>query len=153
MSERYFDDFAPGQRFASPRRPVDKAEITAFAAAFDPQPFHLDETAARETILGGLSASGWHTAAMTMRLLVGSPLNPAGGIVGIGFEELRWPLPVRPDDELSTESEVLEVRPSRSRPEFGLVKLKTTTLNQHGEAVQILVRTLIVPRRPAGDRR
>jgi acyl dehydratase len=153
MSERYLDDFAPGQRFASGPRRIDKSEMTAFAAEFDPQPFHLDEEAARGTILRGLAASGWHTAALTMRLLVDSPLKPAGGIVGFGFEELSWPRPVRPGDELSVDSEVLEVRPSRSRPDFGLLKLKTTTRNQDGEPVQILVGTLIVPRRPPGDRR
>jgi acyl dehydratase len=152
MSERYFDDFAPGQRFCVGRRRVDKAAITAFAAEYDPQPFHLDEETARGTILRGLAASGWHTAALTMRLLLDGALKPAGGIIGIGFEELRWPLPVRPGDELSVESEILEVRPSHSRPDFGLVKLRTTTLNQDGEAVQILVGTLIVPRQPAGDR-
>ncbi len=153
MSERYLEDFALGQRFSVGGRRVDKAEITAFAAEFDPQPFHLDEEAARDTILRGLAASGWHTAALTMRLLVGSALKPAGGIVGFGFEELSWPRPVRPGDELSVESEVLEARPSHSRPGFGLVKLKTTTLNQDGEAVQILVGTLIVPCRPEGERR
>ena len=151
MSERYLEDFVPGQRFASGRRRVDKAEITAFAAEFDPQPFHLDAAAARGTILGGLAASGWHTAAMTMRLLVESEFRPAGGIVGFGFEELRWPRPVRPGDELSVECEVLEARPSQSRPGLGLLKIRTTTLNQHGESVQILVGTLIVPRRSRGE--
>ena len=120
-----------------------------FAADFDPQPFHLDEDAARDSFFGGLAASGWHTAALTMRLLVESELKPAGGIVGAGFDEFRWPRPVRPGDELHLESEVLEVRPSKSRPEQGLVKLRTTTLNQNGEAVQISVGNLVVPRRPA----
>jgi acyl dehydratase len=151
MSERYLEDFASGQRFGSGRRRVDEAEITAFAAAFDPQPFHLAEAAARGTILGGLAASGWHTAALTMRLLVDSEFRPAGGIVGFGFEELRWPRPVRPGDALSVECEVLEARPSQSRPGLGLLKIRTTTLNQHGEPVQILVGTLIVPRRSQGE--
>ena len=96
----------------------------------------------------GLAASGWHTAALTMRLLVEGELKPAGGIIGAGFDEFRWPRPVRPGDELRVESEVLEVRPSKSRPDQGLIKVRTTTLNQNGEPVQILVANLVVPRRP-----
>jgi acyl dehydratase len=107
----------------------------------------LDEEAARRTIFSGLAASGWHTAAITMKLMVASDLQPAGGIIGVGFEELRWPLPVRPGDDLHVEGEVLEVRVSRSNPRQGLVKVRTTTLNQHGEAVQISVGSLMVPRR------
>jgi len=147
MSERYLEDFAVGQTFGSGRLRIDKERIKAFAAEFDPQPFHLDEQAARTTIFRGLAASGWHTAALTMRLLVEGELRPAGGIVGAGFDEFRWPRPVRPDDELHLESEVLEVRPSKSRPEQGLIKVRTTTLNQSGEAVQVLVANLVVPRR------
>ena len=128
---------------------VDAAAIKTFAKAFDPQPFHLDETAARATMFGGLAASGWHTAALTMQLLVNDGPPLAGGIVGAGMDELRWPKPVRPGDTLRIESEVLEVRPSRSRPDQGVVKMRTTTLNQNGEPVQILVANLIVPRRPA----
>jgi acyl dehydratase len=109
----------------------------------------ISTKSARDTIFRGLAASGWHTAALTMRLLVESEIKPAGGIVGAGFDEFRWPRPVRPRDELRLESEVLDVRPSRSRPEQGLIKLRTTTLNQNGDAVQILIANLIVPRRPA----
>jgi acyl dehydratase len=146
---RYLEDYAVGQKFhAGPLR-IDKERIKLFAAEFDPQPFHLDEEAARDTIFGGLAASGWHTAAVTMRLLVDSDLKPAGGIVGAGADEFRWPRPVRPGDELRTESEVLEVRPSRSRPHQGLIKVRTTTLNQNNEAVQIVVANLVVPRRDA----
>ena len=148
MSERYLEDFAVGQTFASGRLTVDRERIKSFAAEFDPQPFHLDEEAARDTIFQGLAASGWHTAALTMRLLVEGELKPAGGIIGAGFEEFRWPRPVRPGDELHVESEVLEVRPSKSRPSQGLIKVRTTTLNQDGEAVQVNVGTLVVPRRP-----
>jgi acyl dehydratase len=148
MSERYLDDFAVGQTFASGRLTVEAEEIKAFAAAFDPQPFHLDEEAARCTFFKGLAASGWHTAALTMRLLVESDLNPAGGLIGASLDEFRWPLPVRPGDELRLESEILEVRPSRSRPDQGFIKVRTTTLNQRGEAVQIYVGNLLVPRRP-----
>ena len=118
-----------------------------FAAEFDPQPFHLDEQAAERSFFRGLAASGWHTAALTMRLLVGSELEPAGGIVGAGFDECRWPRPGRPGDELHLEIEVLEVRPSKSRPQQGLVKLRTTTLNQRNEPVQVSVGNLVVPRR------
>src|SRR5437762_7899185 len=145
MIGRFLDDFAVGQTFRSGRLRIDKERIKTFSAEFDPQPFHLDEDAARDTIFGGLAASGWHTAAVTMRLLVESDLKPAGGIVGAGFDEFRWTRPVRPGDELRVQSEVLEVRPSKSRPDQGLIKLKTTTLNQNGEAVQISVGNLIVP--------
>src|SRR4051812_22107597 len=145
----YLEDFAVGQVFRSGSLRVDMAEIKSFAAQYDPQPFHLDEAAARATLFGGLAASGWHTAAMTMRLLVESELKPAGGIVGAGFDEFRWPRPVGPGDELRIEAEVLEVRPSKSRPEQGMVKLRTTTLNQRNEPVQVSVGNLVVPRRPA----
>ena len=147
MSEHYLEDFAVGQTFSSGQLLIDKERAKAFAAEFDPQPFHLDEEAARHTIFGGLAASGWHTAAATMRLLVESELKPAGGIVGAGFDELRWPRPVHPGDMLRVESEVLEVRPSKSRPKQGLIKVRTTTLNQNGEPVQVFVANLIVPSR------
>ena len=146
---RYLEDFAPGQKYGSGRLRVESERIKSFAAEFDPQPFHQDEEAARRSIFGGLAASGWHTAAMTMRLLVESDFKPAGGIVGAGFDEFRWPLPVRPGDELTVEAEVLEVRPSKSRPNQGLIKVRTTTRNQKGEAVQVSVGNLVVPRRPA----
>ena len=145
---RYLEDFAVGQTFGSGRVRVDAERIKSFAAEFDPQPFHLDEDAAHGTIFGGLAASGWHTAALSMRLLVESELRPIGGIVGAGFDEFRWPRPVRPGDELHLKSEVLEVRPSKSHPEQGLIKVRTTTLNQAGEPVQILVANLVVRRRP-----
>jgi acyl dehydratase len=149
MTERYLEDFAVGQVFGSGRLMVGGERIKSFAAEFDPQPFHLDEERARNSIFRGLAASGWHTAALTMRLLVESEMRPAGGIVGAGFDEFRWPRPVRPGDELRLESEVLDVRPSRSRPEQGLIRVRTTTLNQNGDAVQILIANLVVPRRPA----
>ena len=144
----YLEDFTPGQVFGGASRlRVELQQIKSFAAEFDPQPFHLDEEAARDTIFRGLAASGWHTAAITMRLLVASELRPAGGIVGAGFDELRWPLPVRPGDELRVESEILEARPLKSRNDRGVIKVQTTTLNQHGEAVQVLIGNLFVPRR------
>ena len=149
MTEHYLDDFAVGQTFGSGRLRIDEERIRAFAAEFDPQPFHLDAEAARNSPFGGLAASGWHTAALTMRLLVESALKPAGGIVGAGFDEFRWPRPVRPGDELRVESEVLEVRPSKSKPGQGMIKVRTTTFNQNGEAVQVSVGNLVVPRRTA----
>jgi acyl dehydratase len=148
LSQRYLEDFAVGQVYGTGRLRVDGERIKSFAAEFDPQPYHLDEDAARGTIFAGLAASGWHTAAVTMRLMVDGELKPAGGIIGLGFEEFRWPKPVRPGDELRVESEVLDVRPSKSRADQGLVKLRNTTFNQNGEAVQITVGTLLVPRKP-----
>jgi acyl dehydratase len=150
MTQRYLEDFAVGQTFGSGRLVIDEERIKSFAAEFDPQPFHLDGEAAKHTLFGGLAASGWHTAAATMRLLVEGEMKPAGGIVGASFDELRWPRPVRPGDELHVQSEVLEVRPSKSRPQQGVVKARTTTLNQNGETVQILVANLIVLRRGHG---
>ncbi|MDQ1453617.1 MAG: hypothetical protein QOK38_3483 [Acidobacteriaceae bacterium] len=147
LSGRYLEDFAVGQTFGSGRLRIDKEQIFAFAAEFDPQPFHLDEASARHSIFGGLAASGWHTAAVTMRLLLDSELKPAGGIIGAGLDECRWPRPVRPGDELRIECEVIEVRPSKSRPEQGLIKLRTSTLNQDGEAVLVHVLNLVVLRR------
>lgn len=149
MSEHYLEDFVVGLVFGSGRVIVDYERIKTFAAEFDPQPFHLDEEAARRSTFGGLAASGWHTAALTMRLLVESDLRPAGGVVGGGVDELRWLLPVRPGDELRVESEIVGVRPSKSRPHQGIVTVRTTTRNQNGEAVQVFVANLIVPRRPA----
>jgi acyl dehydratase len=146
-SERYLEDFAVGQTFGSGRLRIDKERTLAFAAEFDPQPFHLDEAAARRSIFGGLTASGWHTAALTMRLLVESELEPAGGIIGAGLDECRWPRPVRPGDELRIECEVIEVRPSKSRPQQGLVRLRTATLNQDDEVVLLHVVNLVVLRR------
>src|ERR1700688_2948378 len=148
LSERYLEDFAVGQRVGSERLRIDGERALAFAAEFDPQPFHLDEAAARRSIFRGLTASGWHNAGVTMRLLVGTELKPAGGFVGAGLDEFRWPRPVRPGDELRVECEVIEVRPSRSHPERGLVKLRTTTVNQNQQAVLIYVINMVVPRAP-----
>lgn len=148
LTRQYFEDFVVGQIFNSGRLRVDKEAILAFAREFDPQPYHLDEEAARNSVFGGLVASGWHTAALTMRLLVDGEFRPADGILGVGFDELSWPRPVRPGDELHVRSEVLELRPSRSRPDRGMIKTRNTTFNQNNEAVQIFAAKLIVPRRP-----
>ena len=147
QSRLYLEDLAVGRRFTSATHVIDAAQIKAFAGQFDPQPFHLDDETAKSTLFAGLAASGWHTAAITMRLLVESDLKPAGGIVGAGFEEFRWARPVRPGDELRVEVEVIEARPSRSRPDQGVLKVRTTTLNQRDEAVQVTIGSLVVPRR------
>jgi acyl dehydratase len=147
MSERYLEDYAAGQTFGSGRLRVDAAAIHAFAVAYDPQPFHLDAVAAQNTLFKGLAASGWHTAALTMRLLVEGEMKPAGGLIGAGLDEMRWPLPVRPGDELHLQSEILEVRRSKSRPQQGIVKVRTTTFNQHEQPVQIFIANLVVPAR------
>jgi acyl dehydratase len=142
----YLDDLQVGRRFLSRTHVVDETEIRAFARQFDPQPFHLDEEAAKHTIFGGLVASGWHTAAITMRLLAEGGLPLAGGIIGVGGE-LAWPKPTRPGDTLQVESEVLAVTPSRSRPGRGTATIRNLTRNQRNEVVQELTAKLIVPRR------
>jgi acyl dehydratase len=141
-----FEDFHVGQRFVSGTHLMDRESIKAFARAFDPQPFHLDETAAKATFFGGLVASGWHTAAVTMRLQVEQGLPIAGGIIGIGGE-LSWPKPTRPGDTLQVLSEVKAVIPSRSRPDRGVVRMRSETRNRRDEVVQILDAKLLVPRR------
>src|SRR5512134_3186008 len=144
----YLDDLRVGQRFTSGSLRVEEAEIKAFAAQFDPQPFHLDETAARASLFRGLAASGWHTAALTMRLLVGGGAPIAGGVIGASGE-LAWPRPTHPGDMLTVETEVLEVAPSKSRPDRGFATLRSETHNQDGEPVQIFTMKLVVPRRSA----
>ena len=141
----YLDDLHVGQRFTSETYSLDEAQIKSFASQFDPQPFHLDGEAARQSLFASLAASGWHTAAITMRLLVQS-VPIAGGVIGAGAD-VAWPMPVRPGFQLYVQSEVTEVRPSRSNPQRGIVTVKTETLNQHGEVVQVLVSRLVVPKR------
>jgi len=143
----YLEDVQVGLRFTTGTHRVDEAQIIAFASAFDPQPFHLDAEAAHGSVFRGLAASGWHTAAITMRLLVTEGAPIAGGIVGAGGE-IAWPWPTRPGDVLRVAGEVLEVTPSRSRPDRGTVSLRSETLNQDDEVVQVLTATLMVPRRP-----
>jgi acyl dehydratase len=146
----FLEDLQVGQRFVSDTHRIDEEQIRAFAGQFDPQPFHLDAEAAKETFFGGLVASGWHTAAITMRLLVGGGLPIAGGIVGAGAE-IAWPKPVRPGSTLHVESEILELRPSRSRPNRGVATVRSETRDQIGEVVQVLVAKLVVPRRTQPD--
>jgi acyl dehydratase len=143
-----FEDLAVGRTFGTGTVTVEAEMIKAFASEFDPQPFHLDEEAARGSFFGGLVASGWHTAGTTMRLLVSGGLPIAGGIVGTGGE-LLWTAPVRPGDTLHVECEVLEIMPSRSKPDRGTVVVRCFTKNQRGEMVQSFTPTLVVPRRVA----
>jgi acyl dehydratase len=147
----YLEDLHVGRRFTSGEHSIDEAQIKAFAAAFDPQPFHLDEVAASKSLFGGLVASGWHTAAVTMRLNVTGGLPIAGGIVGLGGE-LSWPKPVRPGDVLRVESEVVEVIPSRSRPDRGTVVIRSETRNGRNEVVQVTTVKVLVPRREPAQR-
>ena len=142
----YFEDVYVGQRFESARRLISKDEIKRFAAEFDPQPFHLDEAAAEKSLFGALAASGWHTAALTMRLLVDSSAPMSGGVVGAGIE-ITWKRPVRPGDELHVVSEVLALRESRSKPDRGIITVRCETRNQRGETVQVLTAQVVAPRR------
>jgi acyl dehydratase len=143
---RYLDDFHVGQRFTTGTYTMTEAKIVAFASEFDPQPFHLSEDEGRDSLLGGLAASGWHTAAVTMRLQVEGEMQMAGGMVGAGGE-ITWPAPTRPGDVLRVETEVLDVRPSRSRLDRGIVTVVSETKNQDGVVVQALKATLVVLRR------
>ena len=142
----YLDDLCVGQRFVSGTHLIDEQQIKAFAAQFDPQPFHLDDNAAKKTLFAGLVASGWHTAAISMRLLVEGGLPIAGGLVGAGAE-ITWPMPTRPAALLQVESEILEVRPSRSHPDRGVATIRSETRNQFGDVVQVLIAKLVVLRR------
>lgn len=151
MNERgaamlYLEDLTVGQVFVSASLTVTADDIKSFASAYDPQPFHLDEGAAEQSPFGGLAASGWHTAALSMRLLVESDMRIAGGLLGVGGE-ISWPRPTRPGDALRVECEVIWIKPSRSKPDRGIVTIRMQTLNQDDEAVQIAVMKMIVPRR------
>jgi acyl dehydratase len=147
----YLDDLQVGQRFTSGTYLIEAGRIKEFAAEFDPQPFHLDESAAEASVFKGLAASGWYTAAVSMRLLVTGGLKLANGIIGLGGE-IAWPRPTRPGDILRIESEVIGIAPSRSKPDQGIVTVRGTTLNQHGEVVYTLTAKLLVPRRKGQSR-
>ena len=146
----WWDDIVAGTRAELGSYTFTEDEIIRFAREYDPQPFHLDEHAAKETLFGGLAASGWQTMAVTMRLMVDGGLPLAGGIIGAGGE-INWPKPTRPGDTLTVVSEVIEVKPSRSRPDRGMVKVRGETRNQRGEVVQVLIANLLVPRRAPAD--
>ena len=147
MTGLYLEDFHVGQRFTSGTHALDSAQIKAFAARFDPQPFHLSETDADNSFFQGLAASGWHTASITMSLLVKSGMPIAGGLIGAGGE-ITWPRPTRPGDVLQAVSEILDVTPSRSKPERGMITVRTETKNQKGEVVQILTSKMLVWKKP-----
>ena len=146
----YLEDLSPGLVFKAGPVEVTEAEIIEFASRYDPQPFHVDPEAAKQNpIFRGLAASGWHTAAMTMRMVVDAMRDFAGGTIG-GGGDLQWTRPVRPGDRLRLEIEVLEVAPSRTKPERGSALMRNTTFNQHDEPVQVFTVRTVVPRRPAG---
>lgn len=149
MAVHYFEDFKVGDSFAGGTVDVTQDAIIAYARQFDPQPFHTDPAAAKRTMFGELVASGWHTASMTMSLFATSDIRIVNGIIGGGVEQLTWPRPVRPGDRLSVRSEVLEARPSRSKPDRGMIRVKVETLNQNGEIVQSFVGQLVVLKRNA----
>lgn len=147
LKKRYLEDFVVGDRFESGTIEVTEDNIIAFAEQFDPQPFHLDPVFAKETFFGALVASGWHTAALTMNLLVNSGVNIANGLVGVGVDKLRWLMPVRPGDKLRIHTAVIEIKPSLTQVNHGILFLHTDTLNQHNEVVQTFVAKLLVNRR------
>ena len=147
VQQLYLDDLHVGQRFTSESYLMEAARIKEFAAEFDPQPFHLDQVAAESSVFGGLAASGWHTAAVAMRLLVAGGLPFANGLVGLGGD-IAWPKPTRPGDTLQVESEIIEITPSRSKPQQGIVTVRSTMFNQDREAVYVLTAKLLVHRRP-----
>jgi acyl dehydratase len=146
MKELYFEDLKTGDKFQSETFAVPAREIIEFAEKFDPQKFHLHTKSAERSIFKGLVASGWHTAAITMRLFVRT-LNFAEGAIGLGVDELRWPSAVRPGDVLHVETDILEARPSRSKPDHGVIRLRNVTMNQRGEVVQTMSAHALVPRR------
>ena len=146
MSQRYFEDLKAGDRFKSGTYKVTEEQIVSFAREFDPQPFHLDPAVARQTMFKGLIASGWHTAAITMSLFV-QTLNFAEGAIGLGVDELRWPNAVRPGDVLQVETEIVDLRESRSKPSHGIVRIRNVTTNQRGEVVQTMFASALVLRR------
>ncbi len=143
---RYLDDLHVGERFITATHILDAAQIMAFANQFDPQQFHLDELAAQRTLFGGLAASGWHTAGLSMKLLVNGPLRLINGVIGTSVE-VSWPQPTRPTDVIHVEGEIIEIMPSRSKP-TGIVTLRSETLNQHGKVLQKMVAKLVVQRHP-----
>jgi acyl dehydratase len=146
MQERYFEDVKAGDRFKSDTYTVSEEQIITFAREFDPQPFHLDRGVAEKTMFGELIASGWHTAAISMRLFV-KTLNFAEGAIGLGVDEMRWPTAVKPNDVLQVETEIVDLRESRSKPSHGIVRIRNTTTNQRAEVVQTMMASALVLRR------
>jgi acyl dehydratase len=146
MQERYFEDLRIGDRFKSETYKVSEEQITSFAREFDPQPFHLDAAIARQSMFKGFIASGWHTAAISMRLFV-QTLNFAEGAIGLGVDEMRWPTAVKPNDVLQVETEILDLRESRSKPNHGIIRIRNVTTNQRGEVVQTMLASALVLRK------
>lgn len=146
---RYFDDFKPGERFQTAPLLVSEALIVEFGRFYDPQPFHLDPQAAKETIYGGLIASGLQTIALTFKLFLESGALTPSSLGSPGLDEIRWKAPVRPGDTLHVVAEVLEVRPSTSKPDRGIVRMLYTTLNQRGETILTMIGNQLLRRRPA----
>ena len=151
VRELYLEDLHIGDRFGSDTIEVTKESIFDFARQFDPQPFHLEIEAAEKSIFGDLTASGWHTAAMSMRLFVTGEFKPVGGSIGLAVDELRWPQPVRPGDVLQLETEILDVRKSRSKPDRGIIRIRNVTTNQRGEIVQTFLAFVMVRRMPDSE--
>ena len=152
MTERHFEDLTVGERFRSEPFLLTNEALITFARDFDVQPFHIDRAAAQQSVFGGLAASGWHTAAIAMRLFTTGPLRFVGGAVGLGVDELRWPVAVRGGDRLQLETEILEARPSHSRPEHGILRIRNVLTNQKGEVVLSYVANALVQRRPDAAR-
>jgi len=152
VAELYLEDLHVGDRFGSGSIDVTAESIFEFARQFDPQPFHLDPEAAKASMFMELTASGWHTAAMSMRLYVTGEFRPAGGSIGLAVDELRWPRPVRPGDTLRLETEILNVRTSKSKPDRGIIRIRNVTTNQSGEVVQTFTAFVMVRRRPSSPR-
>jgi len=152
MTELYLEDLHVGDRFESGTFAVTEKGIVDFAQDFDPQPFHLDLDAASRSVFEGLVASGWHTAAMSMNLFVTGGLRLAGGSIGLSVDELQWPRPVRPGDMLRLNTEIIEMRPSQSKPDRGIIRIRNVTTNQNGQVVQIFSAWVLARRRPAAER-
>ena len=149
MEPLFLEDLQVGQRYTSGVYHVDEVRMKAFAAEFDPQPFHLDEAAGQASVFKGLAASGWFSASVAMKLLVSSGLHIANGLIGLGGE-ISWPRPTRACDTLRLESEILAIQPSRSKPNQGIVTIRSTTFNQNDEVTQVFTSKCLVFRRPAG---
>ena len=149
MKDKYYEDYDIGQKYITKSIRIDASSIIEFAEKYDPQPHHLDDAAGKKTAFRGLVASGWQTASITMKLFVDSDFTPECGFIGAGLDELSWPIPVRPNDEIYAVIEVINARISKSRPTHGVLKVKTYTYNQRNEIVQKQVVNLLVPRNPS----
>ena len=146
---RYLEDLKPGHAFESHRHTITQDEIIAFARLYDPQPFHTDPEAAESSFFGRLVASGWHTAALTMKMLTEADMDVSGGLIGAGMEDLKWPTPLVPGDTIHARIEIIESRASKSRPEIGIVRARIRALREDGSAVQEMIANLVVPTKPA----